>query len=97
MATQQQTSAMRRLLQDLREIQENPIMNVSAAPLEDNMFEWHCNFQGTEGTEWAGAVFHVVLYFPPDYPAKSPSAEFVPYFRFRYNTYFAICVVNKCA
>jgi ubiquitin-protein ligase len=25
-----------------------------------------------------GAIFHVILFFPPEYPAKSPSAEFVP-------------------
>lgn len=44
--------------------------------------QWHCNFTGPEGTSWAKAVFHVILYFPKEYPAKSPSCEFVPEFQF---------------
>ena len=51
---------------------------VSAAPLEDNIFEWHCNFEGPKGSSWEDTIFHVVLFFPENYPAKSPSAEFLP-------------------
>lgn len=67
---QRALAAIRRLNSDLKEIKNFPIANVSALPLEDNIFEWHCNFQGAEGSEWAGAVFHVVLFFPEDYPAR---------------------------
>ncbi|KAH3758444.1 Ubiquitinconjugating enzyme subfamily protein [Pelomyxa schiedti] len=70
------TTAIKRLTQDLRELAENPIENVSAEPLPENIFEWHCNFAQSGGT------YHLVLYFPPNYPAKSPSAEFVPSFSF---------------
>lgn len=76
---QQKKSAMLRLLNDLKEIQTNPIEGVSAVPLDDeNMFEWHCNFKGPKGTSWEGSIFHLILFFPDEYPAKSPSAEFVP-------------------
>ena len=64
--------AIKRLMQDLEEIRASPVENVSAAPLDDNMFEWHCNFQFGE------AVYHLILFFPKNYPYESPSAEFVP-------------------
>lgn len=35
--------AMRRLLKDWKEIQENILPNVAAAPLEENMLQWHVN------------------------------------------------------
>lgn len=75
---QHATTALKRLNSDFKELQRSPIMGVSAAPLEDNIFEWHCNFCGPQGSSWEGAVFHVILFFSGEYPAKSPSAEFVP-------------------
>eukprot|EP00026_Physarum_polycephalum_P005749 Phypoly_transcript_05787.p1 GENE.Phypoly_transcript_05787~~Phypoly_transcript_05787.p1 ORF type:complete len:549 (+),score=109.53 Phypoly_transcript_05787:167-1813(+) len=69
---QQGKAALKRLNADWKEIQANPISGVSAAPLESNIFEWHCNF------DFDGTIYHVILYFPKNYPSKSPSAEFVP-------------------
>jgi hypothetical protein len=40
------TSAIRALMRDLKEIEKNPLPLVSALPLEDNMFIWHCNLKG---------------------------------------------------
>lgn len=70
---QQQKNALRRLTKDLEELQQSPVNGVSASPLDDNMFEWHCNFL------YEDAVFHLILFFPNNYPLVSPSAEFVPY------------------
>lgn len=64
--------AMQRLMSDLDEIQRSPVTNVSAAPLESNMLEWHCNFN------LDGTIYHLILFFPDNYPYRSPSAEFVP-------------------
>jgi ubiquitin-protein ligase len=46
------TSAIRTLMRDLKEIEKNPLPLVSALPLEDNMFIWHCNLKGP------GTSFH---------------------------------------
>lgn len=79
---QQAQFALKRLNADLTELQKQPIGNVSALPLENNFFEWHCNIRMPEGiitiasffellgTKWAGAVFHIALFFPENYPAK---------------------------
>ncbi len=72
MANQQRKRAMKRLAFDQDELQRAPVDGVSAAPLDEDMLEWHCNF------EFDGVVYHVVLFFPETYPYKSPSAEFVP-------------------
>jgi hypothetical protein len=36
-------SAERRLLRDFKELAANPLLSVTAAPLENNIFEWHGN------------------------------------------------------
>lgn len=33
----------KRLMRDLKEIQQNPLENIAASPLEDNLFVWHVN------------------------------------------------------
>ncbi|CAG5136313.1 unnamed protein product [Candidula unifasciata] len=63
---------LKRLMRDLEELTKSPVDNVSAAPLENNMLEWHCNIRQDK------IIFHLILFFSPDYPSKSPSAEFVP-------------------
>ena len=73
MAVNQQTKrAMKRLAFDQEELLRSPVEGVSAVPLDENMLEWHCNF------EFDDVIYHVVLFFPETYPYKSPSAEFVP-------------------
>jgi ubiquitin-protein ligase len=53
--------------------------NVSAAPLDENVFEWHCNFKHDE------IIYHLLLLFTDKYPYEGPSAEFVPV-GFQYNS-----------
>lgn len=76
---QQRKRAMKRLMQDYEEIQKEPVENVSAAPLDENVFEWHCNFKHDE------IIYHLLLLFTDKYPYESPSAEFVPV-GFQYNS-----------
>ena len=41
------TIALKRLLTDLKEIQENPLDSIIALPVNDNLFEWHANRKST--------------------------------------------------
>eukprot|EP00211_Chloroparvula_japonica_P004111 CAMPEP_0119140958 /NCGR_PEP_ID=MMETSP1310-20130426/30104_1 /TAXON_ID=464262 /ORGANISM="Genus nov. species nov., Strain RCC2339" /LENGTH=653 /DNA_ID=CAMNT_0007132365 /DNA_START=190 /DNA_END=2148 /DNA_ORIENTATION=+ len=66
--------AVRRLMQDLKEMQANPLDNMSANPVGDDMLCWHCNIRGAAGTPYAGGIFHLELKFSSDYPQKAPSA-----------------------
>ena len=69
---QQRKNAMKRLAQDLQELQKQPVENVSATPLDENMLEWHCNFKNDD------IIYHLILFLTDKYPYESPSAEFVP-------------------
>nr|KAG5687976.1 hypothetical protein BaRGS_023100 [Batillaria attramentaria] len=63
---------MRRLVLDQEELRKSPVTNVSAAPLDSDMFEWHCNIQQDD------VIYHLILFMPHNYPFESPSAEFLP-------------------
>ncbi|XP_005099843.1 uncharacterized protein LOC101857575 [Aplysia californica] len=67
-----QRDALKRLMFDLKELQKNPVPNVAATPLEDNMFEWHCNIRQDD------IILHMILFFPDNYPYTAPNAEFMP-------------------
>ena len=80
----QRKNAMKRLATDLHELELQPVENVSAAPLEENMLEWHCNFKHED------IIYHLILFLTDKYPYESPSAEFVPV-GFRYEAF----ILNK--
>jgi ubiquitin-conjugating enzyme E2 D/E len=67
-------SATKRLLSDLRELQADlsDTDTITALPLESNLFEWHANIVAPSDSRYAGAVFHVVLTFPYNYPVAAP-------------------------
>lgn len=67
--------ALSRLLRDLKEIHEFPLPTVNAAPLENNMFEWHANLVGSSDTLFCGMVFHLVMKFPENYPFSPPKVR----------------------
>jgi ubiquitin-protein ligase len=66
--------AKNRLLRDFTEICRNPIVGAAAAPLETNIFEWHCNFTPECGT-YKGLLLHCTLVFPPSYPSSPPEVS----------------------
>ncbi|KAF7338470.1 UBC-like protein [Mycena venus] len=47
-------SAVKRIMQEARELASDPSPEYSAAPLEDDIFEWHCTLRGPVGTEFEG-------------------------------------------
>jgi len=74
MAAQSGNAARKRLLADLREIRRAPLRSVSALPLDDDIFTWHCNLAGPSESPYEGGIFHIELKFPPSYPGDPPSA-----------------------
>ena len=69
--------ATRRLLKDLKEFENNkiPTVGVSARPMDDDLFVWHANIRGPEGTPYEGGVFHLELKIPQTYPHEPPVVE----------------------
>jgi len=68
--------AVIRLKSDLEELNKYPLVGASAAPLKNNLGEWHCNVIGPEGSPYAGIPIHFVLEFG-NYPVDAPNAYFI--------------------
>lgn len=63
---------MRRIMREAKELQ-NATDQYHAAPLEDNIFEWHFTIAGPQDTPFEGGRFHGRLILPTDYPMKPPN------------------------
>lgn len=72
------TTAQRRLLQEYRDLTNNPPEGITAGPVsEDDLLYWEALIQGPEGTPFEGGVFPAELKFPKDYPLAPPSMRFL--------------------
>ena len=75
-------NARKRLLRDIIEwnqyAHECPM--VTAAPLQENIFEWHINMCATSGA-LRGIIIHMIATFPPDYPQQPPSIRICSHFK----------------
>jgi len=78
-------------MQEARELSNDPCTDYSAAPLEDDIFEWHCTLRGPVGTEFEGGLYHFRILLPAEYPFRPPSIMILtPNGRFELNT--KICI-----
>jgi ubiquitin-protein ligase len=72
------TTAQRRLMRDLRDITQNPVEGINAAPSSaDNIFQWNAILDGPEDSLFEDASFVLTLKFPQDYPNHPPDVKFV--------------------
>ncbi len=68
--------AKTRINKELRIIQDEANENISAGPSGDNLFEWDAMIIGPTKTPYEGGMFRLKIYFPADYPFKSPKVIF---------------------
>ena len=47
-------------------------IDVVAAPLDDNLFEWHFTLRGPPGSVYAGGLYHGRVLLPSNYPFRPP-------------------------
>jgi len=66
-------ASVKRILREVKEMQVEPSNQYTAAPLEDNIFEWHFTIRGPHGTEFEGGLYHGRIILPPEYPFKPPN------------------------
>ncbi|KAK1933063.1 ubiquitin-conjugating enzyme family protein [Babesia divergens] len=70
------SEARRRLMLDLRKLQNELPENICASPIEGDIFNWQAAVLGPSDTEWDGGIFTLSLKFPHDYPHKPPVVRF---------------------
>ncbi|KAH8117527.1 UBC-like protein [Phellopilus nigrolimitatus] len=76
-------SAVKRIMQEARELANDPSTEYSAAPLE----EWHCTMRGPPDTDFEGGLYHFRIILPAEYPFRPPSLIMLtPSGRFETNT-----------
>ena len=68
--------ATTRINKELKILQNEANKNVSAGPSGDNLFEWDGMIIGPTKTPYEGGMFRLKIYFPVDYPFKSPKVIF---------------------
>ncbi len=75
--TNSRNPAIKRIMADIRELNRHPSSRYYAAPLEDNMFEWHFTIRGPSQTDFQGGIYHGRIILPADYPFKPPNIIFL--------------------
>ena len=65
--------SVKRILQEARELEREPSDQFRAAPLEDNLFEWHFTVCGPDGTAFESGRYHGRLLMPAEYPFRPPT------------------------
>lgn len=65
--------AVKRIMQEMKEMQDDRSQEFVAEALEDNIFEWHFVICGPVDTEFEGGLYHGRIILPSEYPFKPPS------------------------
>ena len=67
-----------RILNDLKDIEQNPPSHVSAGVIDDsNIYEWDATIIGPGLSPYAGGIFKLSIIFPETYPFKPPKIRFL--------------------
>ncbi|KAG1756278.1 UBC-like protein [Suillus paluster] len=94
-ALNKNNSAVKRIMQEARELANDPCTDYHAVPLENDIFEWHCTLRGPAGTEFEGGLYHFRIVLPAEYPFRPPSLMMLtPNGRFELNTKICISFTN---
>lgn len=65
-------SVKQRLYKEYEDIKKNAPNNLSAGPLNDNLFEWEGVILGPTETPYEGGIFKVNIHIPINYPFNPP-------------------------
>ncbi|WVQ74911.1 hypothetical protein IAR50_004519 [Cryptococcus sp. DSM 104548] len=68
------STAVKRIMQEAQELASADVDEdgFTAAPVEDDIFEWHCTMRGVEDSEYEGGLYHFRIVLPPSYPMSAP-------------------------
>ncbi|KAJ4833824.1 Ubiquitin-conjugating enzyme E2 32 [Turnera subulata] len=87
--------AVKRILQEVKEMQSNPSDDFMSLPLEENIFEWQFAIRGPSDTEFEGGIYHGRIQLPSEYPFKPPSFMLLtPNGRFETQTKICLSISN---
>jgi len=59
-------------MKEVAQFENDPPEDISAGPVEGNLFLWNGVIVGPSGTPYEGGAFFVKIEFPPNYPFAEP-------------------------
>ncbi|GFZ09075.1 ubiquitin-conjugating enzyme 32 [Actinidia rufa] len=87
--------SVKRILQEVKEMQSNPSDDFMSLPLEENIFEWQFAIRGPSDSEFEGGIYHGRIQLPAEYPFKPPSFMLLtPNGRFETQTKICLSISN---
>jgi len=69
-------SVKQRLYKEYDDIKKNAPNNLSAGPINDNLFEWEAVILGPTETPYESGVFKLNIHIPINYPFNPPTCIF---------------------
>jgi len=69
-------------MREHQELMTCPVANISLAPLDDCLDEWHGNIRGSGDSAWSSVVVHFIVNFPsgyPNFPPRVRLSTFIPH------------------
>ena len=67
---------IKRLKKELFDMQKVDTPNLSAGPINDNLYEWEAVILGPISTPYEGGIFNLNISIPSNYPFKPPIVIF---------------------
>jgi ubiquitin-protein ligase len=67
--------ANRRLLAELKQLEEFPLNRCQVSPREENILQWTAVIEGPENTVYENGTFFVELLFSESYPFVAPKVS----------------------
>ncbi|GJP37986.1 hypothetical protein CLOM_g22429 [Closterium sp. NIES-68] len=87
--------AVKRILQEVKEMQREGSKEYASMPLEEDIFEWQFAIHGPKDTEFEGGIYHGRITLPAEYPFKPPSFMLLtPSGRFEVQTKICLSISN---
>jgi ubiquitin-conjugating enzyme E2 D/E len=84
---------LKRLANELNDLDKNPVSNCSAGPVDSDMTHWKATIFGPEGTPYYEGIFELDIKFTNEYPFKPPQIYFItPIYHCNISTSGGICL-----